>query len=114
MPADVKEDTSDELLVGEGEVQLLEQDGKFYLSQGEVAVDITGILLSTNHAMGRAVLNIRVHNHPGNFSSNESREWLRDEMQRPGPKVDANQEEGFTKVSGAELVQDDLNDRPGG
>lgn len=109
MSEDVEEAKEDELLVGEGEVQLIQDGKKFYLAQGEVAVDITGILVSTNNSLGRAVLSIRVHGHPGNFSSSESRGWLREEMRSPGPKVDARQEDGFTKVSGADLVQEDLN-----
>lgn len=100
-PEDIREvsASTDELLVGSGEVELLEQDGKFYLSQGEVAVDITKILASMNNPLGKVVLNIRVSNHPGNFADGTGRDWLRKAVQEPGPKVEFIEEEKVIRVS---------------
>lgn len=91
-----------ELLVGEGEVELFQQEGRFFLSQGEVAVDITGIIGQANYQMGQLVLNVRLSGHQGTEVSNDSRDWLKKTLRAPGPEFKKHQEAGFTKVSGTE------------
>lgn len=103
MSKDVKEVEETELLVGDGPLELFHNGDKYYLSQGEVAVDITSIVQDVNYPLGKVVLRIRDAGHRTNPSSNATREWMqRDISQHPGPKVDERQEAGFTKVAGAE------------
>lgn len=91
--------TDQELLIGEGEIELFQQDGGFFLSQGEVAVDVTAILENVNYQMGRITLRIRLTGHKGTQISNSSREWLNEELHKSGPELESHQEKGFTEVA---------------
>lgn len=49
-----------ELAVDNGAVQLLRADGRYLLRQGDVAVDVTDVLVTENYPMGRIVLAVRL------------------------------------------------------
>src|SRR5262249_63036 len=95
-----------EFLLGEGKLDFFEQDGKFILSQGEVAIDVTGILADVNPGLGRISLRIRQSNRKTCAMSNDSRDWLAREVQEPGPELEPDQEAGFTTVAGTPGSED--------
>lgn len=89
----------DEVLVGEGKVYLVKQDGKLFLMQGEVAVEVTSIVNSMNYQMGRLVLNIRENDYQNAQPESSSRDWLKQQLREPGAKLEQHQEDGFSGVT---------------
>lgn len=71
---------SREYLPGEGPVEFFSEDGRFFLGQGEVAVDITDYLHTVNYPMGRIVLSIRMTNHKKVVSGNKAWNWMIESM----------------------------------
>lgn len=69
-----------EYLPGEGPVEFFSEDGRFFLGQGEVAVDITDYLHTVNYPMGRIVLSIRMTNHKKVVSGNKAWNWMIESM----------------------------------
>lgn len=91
-----------EILVGTGELELIKDDGKFLLVQGEVAVDLTSVLQSVNHSMGKVVLGIRESDHREVLATTDN-SWFREGFRtQTGKKITSHQEDGFSKVSGAD------------
>jgi hypothetical protein len=48
-----------DLLVDDGAVQLLSVDGRLLLRQGDVAIDVTGVVAVESYQAARLVLNLR-------------------------------------------------------
>ncbi len=77
-----------EYLPGEGPVEFFSDNGRFFLGQGEVAVDITDVLHMVNHPMGRVSLNLRLSNHKQKNPGNKAWNWMIESMRGQNVKED--------------------------
>lgn len=102
---------TDEVMVGEGVLELIRDDDRFLLVQGEVAVDITTVIKEMNYNLGKVVLNIRLSEYKKISANTDAQELFRKTYKEPVEdkklrELRPFEDEMFVKVSGADATED--------